>query len=39
MQGAHIAPYRGVWPVIGEGCFVAPGAVTIGDVQLGEAMN
>ncbi len=36
MDGAHIAPFRGVWPVIGEGCFVAPGAVIVGDVHLGD---
>ncbi len=36
MNGAHIAPYKGVSPVIGKDCFVAPGAVIVGDVHLGD---
>ena len=39
MEGGRIAPYRGIWPVIGEGCFVAPGAVIVGDVHLAEGAS
>jgi len=28
--------YRGVQPRLGKGCFVAPGATVIGDVELGD---
>lgn len=32
-------PYRGVWPKLGEGAWVAPGAAVVGDVELGERAN
>ena len=33
--GALIVPYKGVLPVIAPDAFVAPGAVLIGDVEIG----
>lgn len=35
MAGA-IYPYRGVWPTIAESAYIAPGAIVIGDVTIGE---
>ena len=32
----RILPYKGVLPTIGADCFVAPGAVVIGDVVIGK---
>jgi len=34
--GAIILPYEGAWPVIAESAFVAPGAVVIGNVTIGD---
>lgn len=34
--GAIILPYQGVWPTIADSAFVAPGAVVIGNVSVGE---
>lgn len=34
--GAIILPYQGSWPVIAESAFVAPTAVVIGNVTIGE---
>jgi len=34
--GAIILPYEGVWPEIAASAFVAPGAVVIGNVSIGE---
>lgn len=34
--GAVILPYKGVWPTIAESAFIAPTAVVIGDVTVGE---
>jgi gamma-carbonic anhydrase len=34
-----IYPYRGVHPRLGEGAFVAPGAVVVGDVELGDHVS
>jgi len=34
--GAIILPFRGAWPVIADSAFVAPGAVVIGNVTIGE---
>lgn len=34
-----ILPYRGIWPNIHETAFVAPGAVVIGDVEIGAESN
>lgn len=42
MQPAHpsnIAPYQGVFPQIGAGVYVHPGAQVIGDVTLGENVS
>jgi carbonic anhydrase/acetyltransferase-like protein (isoleucine patch superfamily) len=33
--GAIIRPWRGVWPRIAPDAFVAPGAVVVGDVEIG----
>ena len=30
-----ILPYNGVWPRIAEDAFIAPGAVVVGDVEIG----
>ncbi len=32
----HILPYRGVWPRIAPTAFIAPTAVIVGDVEIGE---
>jgi carbonic anhydrase/acetyltransferase-like protein (isoleucine patch superfamily) len=37
--GAIIMPYKGVWPTFGERVFVAPGAVVIGNVTLGDDVS
>jgi carbonic anhydrase/acetyltransferase-like protein (isoleucine patch superfamily) len=34
--GAIILPYQGAWPDIANSAFVAPGAVVIGNVTIGE---
>lgn len=34
MRG-RVLPYRGIWPKLGEDVFVAPGAVVVGDVEIG----
>lgn len=34
--GAIILPFQGAWPTIAESAFVAPGAVVIGNVTIGE---
>lgn len=34
-----ILPYKGVWPVIAEDVFIAPGAVVIGNVTIGEGAS
>ena len=34
--GAIILPYKGGWPTIADSAFIAPGAVVIGDVTIGE---
>ena len=31
----NVLPYRGTWPRIAEDVFVAPGAVVVGDVEIG----
>lgn len=35
-EGAHVLPFRGIWPRIAPDVFVAPGASIIGDVEIGE---
>ena len=37
--GAHILAVNGMFPAIAEGVFVAPGAVVVGDVEIGEGSN
>lgn len=37
--GAIILPYLGAWPTIADSAFVAPGAVVIGNVTLGEDVS
>jgi carbonic anhydrase/acetyltransferase-like protein (isoleucine patch superfamily) len=37
--GAVILPYEGAWPVIPESAFIAPTAVVIGNVTLGEEVS
>jgi carbonic anhydrase/acetyltransferase-like protein (isoleucine patch superfamily) len=37
--GAIILPYVGIWPTIADSAFVAPGAVVIGNVTLGEDVS
>ncbi len=34
-----ILPYKGVWPTIAEGVFIAPGAMVIGNVTLHEGAS
>jgi carbonic anhydrase/acetyltransferase-like protein (isoleucine patch superfamily) len=34
-----VYPFRGKYPSIGEGCYVAPSATLIGDVTLGEGSS
>ena len=34
-----ILPYNGVWPRIAEDAFVAPGAVVVGDVEIGARVS
>ncbi len=34
--GAIILPFRGVWPMIDTSAFIAPGAVLVGNVTIGE---
>ena len=34
--GAIILPYKGGWPTIADSVFIAPGAVVIGNVTIGE---
>ena len=34
--GAIIRPFGGVWPTIADSAFIAPGAVVIGDVWVGD---
>lgn len=38
-QSPIILPFKGVMPTIHPSCFVAPGAVIIGDVEIGEDSN
>lgn len=35
LPGALVLPWNGVWPRIAGGVFLAPGAVVIGDVEIG----
>ncbi|MFZ2619318.1 MAG: gamma carbonic anhydrase family protein [Alphaproteobacteria bacterium] len=38
-RGAHILPFKGKFPTMGAGVFVAAGASVIGDVTLGVNVN
>lgn len=38
-SGPLIVPFRGVFPRIAASAFIAPGAVIIGDVEIGENAN
>jgi len=35
VSGAVVRPFGGVWPRIAENAFLAPGAVVVGDVEIG----
>ncbi len=37
--GAIILPYKGAWPDIADTAFVAPGAVVIGNVSIGDEVS
>ena len=37
--GAIILPYEGAWPSIADSAFIAPGAVVIGSVTIGEDVS
>ena len=37
--GAIILPYQGAWPTISDTAFVAPGAVVIGNVTIGDEVS
>ncbi len=37
--GAIILPYEGAWPTIADSAFVAPGAVVIGNVTIGDDVS
>lgn len=37
--GGRLTPFKGVWPVIGSGCFVFHGSQIVGDVVLGEGVS
>jgi len=34
--GGKLYPFNGIWPKLGAGVFIAPGARIIGDVEIGE---
>lgn len=36
MSAPLVLPFRGIWPRIAAGVYLAPGAVVIGDVEIGE---
>jgi len=38
-QGPIILPYKGIYPKIDETAFIAPGAVVVGDVEIGPYTN
>ncbi len=37
--GAIILPYQGAWPDIADSAFIAPGAVVIGNVSIGDDVS
>ncbi|MFT4038872.1 MAG: gamma carbonic anhydrase family protein [Thermomicrobiales bacterium] len=39
MNEPTILPYRGVWPRIAAGVYLAPGCVVIGDVEIGASSS
>jgi len=34
--GGKLYPFNGIWPTLGQGVFIAPGARVIGDVEIGD---
>ena len=34
--GGKLYPFNGIWPTLGQGVFIAPGARIIGDVHIGD---
>ena len=34
--GGKLYPFNGIWPILGAGVFIAPGARIIGDVEIGD---
>jgi methylmalonyl-CoA mutase C-terminal domain/subunit len=38
-MASNILPYKGIWPVIDVGVFLAPNAYVIGDVEIGPETN
>ena len=38
-MASNILPYKGIWPVIDAGAFLAPTATVIGDVEIGAETN
>ena len=39
MASDNILPYKGVWPTIDPGAFIAPNAYVIGDAEIGAETN
>lgn len=37
--GAVVLPFQGAWPAIADSAFIAPGAVVIGNVTIGEDVS
>lgn len=38
-MAANIHPFKGIWPKIDPGCFLAPTAAVIGDTEIGAETN
>jgi len=38
-MAANILPFKGIWPRVDAGVFLAPGAYVIGDVEIGPETN
>lgn len=37
--GGRLTPFKGKWPVLGEGTFIFHGAQVVGDVEIGEGAS
>lgn len=37
--GGKLYPFNGIWPILAEGVFIAPGARLIGDVKIGRGSS